>query len=156
MSESVAFDSRPDTWDHIDKVRSNIARCVANLEHRADHHDRTKLEEPEKSAYDRAVPEMRKHHYGTPEHKAATKLLGSALGHHFEHNSHHPEHYGEAGILGMTLMAVLEMVCDWKAAASRPPGDGTVRLDISAKRFGIGPQLLTIIRNTIDYLECTA
>jgi hypothetical protein len=41
------------------------------------------------------------------------------------HNSHHPEHYGNRGISGMDLFDVVEMMCDWMAAARRNPADGS-------------------------------
>jgi hypothetical protein len=107
------------------------------------------LVNPEKAAYDIAVPEMRKHPYGSPELKAATKLLGPALEHHFAHNSHHPEHYGPDGVAGMDLLDLVEMLCDWRAAAERPPGDGTVRMDVNSERYGLTPQLAAILSNTL-------
>jgi hypothetical protein len=142
------FDSLPDTLAHIDRVHHFLTRMAAALADRAEAHDDSKRVEPEKSAYDRAVPEMRKHPYGSPGYKAATELLGPALEHHFEHNSHHPEHYPE-GIEGMDLIDLVEMLCDWRAAAERPPGNGTVRMDVNRERYGIEPQLASILENTL-------
>lgn len=145
----MTFDSCPDTLAHIQRVRHFLRVMEWELLQRAWNHDASKLEEPEKSAYDRAVPEMRQHPFGSPELKAATEVLGPALKHHYEHNSHHPEHYPD-GLAGMDLLDVVEMLCDWRAAAERPPGDGTVRLEVSRERFGIGDQLAAILRNTLD------
>jgi hypothetical protein len=142
------FDSAPDTLAHIKRVRSLLAVMEAHLAHRGTVHDASKLTEPEKSAYDRVVPEMRKHPYGSPENKAATAELGPALLHHFANNSHHPEHYPE-GIDGMDLLDVVEMLCDWRAAAERAPGNGAVRMDVNRERYGIEPQLATILSNTL-------
>jgi len=144
----MTFNSLPDTLAHIHRVGDFLRAMAADLERRAEYHDRSKMYEPEKSAYDRAVPEMRKHRYGSPESKAAIAELGPALEHHFAHNSHHPEHYPE-GVAGMDLLDVVEMLCDWRAAAERPPGDGTVLLDVSQKRFGLEPQLVAILANTL-------
>ncbi|HEY7119686.1 MAG TPA: DUF5662 family protein, partial [Tepidisphaeraceae bacterium] len=66
---------------------------------------------------------------------------------HYERNSHHPEHYPD-GIVGMTLWDVVEMLCDWAAASQRKPG-GSVNLDWAINRFGIEPQLASILGNTI-------
>jgi hypothetical protein len=142
------FDSAPDTLAHIKRVRALLAVMEAHLAHRGIVHDASKLTEPEKSAYDRAVPEMRKHPYGGPENKAATAELGPALLHHFANNSHHPEHYPD-GIEGMDLLDVVEMLCDWRAAAERPPGNGMVRMDVNRDRYGIEPQLAAILANTL-------
>jgi hypothetical protein len=143
-----AFDSGPDTLAHIKRVRSLLAVMEAKLMYRGVAHDASKLAEPERSAYNRAVPEMRKHPYGSPENKAATAELGPALEHHFAHNSHHPEHYPD-GIAGMDLLDVVEMLCDWRAAAERPPGNGMVRMDVNRERYGIEPQLASILANTL-------
>ena len=48
----------------------------------------------------------------------------------------------------MDLFDVVEMVCDWMAAAERHPEDG-VRLDLNAAKFGMEPQLAAIIANTL-------
>jgi hypothetical protein len=142
------YDSTPDTLAHICRVQELLRVVTAELGLRGLAHDASKLVEPEKSAYDRAVPEMQKHPYGSPELKAATAQLGPALQHHFAHNSHHPEHYSE-GIAGMDLLDVVEMLCDWRAAAERPPGNGTVRMDVNRERYGIEPQLASVLTNTL-------
>ena len=74
--------------------------------------------------------------------------MAEAIAHHHAANTHHPEHYGNAGIAGMDLFDLVEMVCDWMAAAERHPADG-VRLDLNAAQFGITPQLEAIIANTL-------
>lgn len=146
----MAYDSTLDNLDHVRKVGRNLGVFIAELNERGIVHDASKFEEPEKSAYDRCIPEMQKWDYGTPEHKAATDALGPALEHHLTFNSHHPEFYGPEGIAGMDLFDLVEMLCDWKAAAQRPPQDGTVRLDITVPKFGIDPQLASILQNTLD------
>ena len=67
---------------------------------------------------------------------------------HYSRNSHHPEFYGERGIAGMDLFDLVEMLCDWMAAAQRNPSDG-VRLDYNVAAFGIGAQLAEILANTL-------
>lgn len=55
-----------------------------------------------------------------------------------------------SGINGMSLLDLLEMVCDWKAATMRHADGNIVRsLEINQKRFDMTPQLAGIIRNTI-------
>ena len=75
--------------------------------------------------------------------------MGEALKHHYAANSHHPEHY-ENGIDGMTLIDVLEMLCDWKAATERhADGDIMRSLEVNRERFGISDQLANILANTV-------
>jgi hypothetical protein len=86
--------------------------------------------------------------YGSPEYEAVVERARPALEHHYRHNSHHPEHYGPAGLAGMDLFDLVEMVCDWMAAAERHPGDG-VKLAHNVGLFGIEPQLASVIANTL-------
>ena len=74
--------------------------------------------------------------------------MGDALKHHYEVNSHHPEHY-DNGVAGMSLLDVMEMFCDWRAAAQRH-SDGTFKksLVINQERFAISDQLASIFENT--------
>jgi hypothetical protein len=86
--------------------------------------------------------------YGSPEYQSVVDQVAPALAHHYRHNPHHPEHYGTAGVAGMDLFDVVEMVCDWMAAAKRHPEDG-VKLGYNTRKFGIESQLAAIIANTL-------
>jgi hypothetical protein len=68
-------------------------------------------------------------------------------------NSHHPEHYSN-GIQGMSLLDVIEMLCDWKAAGLRH-ADGNIfkSLEINKDRYKISTQLYSILFNTAKYIE---
>lgn len=48
----------------------------------------------------------------------------------------------------MDLFDLVEMVCDWMAAAEREPEDG-VGLAYNVRLFGVEPQLAIIIANTL-------
>jgi hypothetical protein len=148
MSEQRAYDSRADTLAHIHAVRDNIDAFVAQMLERGRVHDASKLSSEEKPAFDAILPLLAGIAYGSPEYEALLRRMGPALEHHYRANSHHPEHHGAAGVAGMDLFDVVEMVCDWIASAGRNPGDG-VRLDYNVKLFGIEPQLASIIGNTL-------
>lgn len=157
------YDSRPDTWDHIVKVRDYLDVAIANLLRRAQGHDRSKLVEPELSAFNVATPKLASLTYGTDEYKRSLADLGTALEHHYAVNSHHPEHY-ERGIAGMSLLDLLEMLVDWKAASERmrkpmpaAPGrpeaplydnDFLRSIALNQERFGYGDELRAILENT--------
>ncbi|MCL5744573.1 MAG: DUF5662 family protein [Acidobacteria bacterium] len=144
------YDSTEDTRKHQEIVRAVMHRVIVQFVARSIEHDRSKLMEPEKTAYDRCVPRLKAAQYGSEEYKAAARDLGDGLKHHFEHNRHHPEHFPQ-GICGMTLIDVIEMVCDWYARASE--NGSPVRLEENAKRFHIEPQLAQIIANTVAELQ---
>ena len=76
-----------------------------------------------------------------------------ALDHHYRENNHHPEYY-EDGIKGMSLVDLIEMVCDWMAATKRVQnGDIYTSLEINKKRFGIDDQLAKILENTVVNIQ---
>jgi hypothetical protein len=54
----------------------------------------------------------------------------------------------------MSLLDMLEMLVDWKAASERH-NDGNIRrsIEINANRFGLSPQLVRILENTVPLLE---
>lgn len=148
MDKSDAYDSRADTLAHIHKVRDNIDVFVAEMLARGCRHDASKLEEPEKSTFDAVIPLIAGLAYGSPAYEAVVERARPALEHHYRRNSHHPEHYGAVGVAGMDLFDLVEMVCDWMAAAERRPDDG-VKLAYNARLFGLEPQLASIIANTL-------
>ena len=59
MSEE-AHDSTLDTQAHISRVGTVLSEMIFNIHQRALVHDASKLEEPEKSAFDRATPNFEK------------------------------------------------------------------------------------------------
>lgn len=95
MTPENTQDSRPDTIAHIGRVAELLAKCVDNIGNRAYAHDRSKLEEPEKSAFDRlkalSLSGMK---YGSEEYRACLRAEKPAIEHHYKANSHHPEFYG--------------------------------------------------------------
>lgn len=150
------YDSRPETATHIGRVRHFIGLAVADLMNRSNVHDASKLIPPEVEAFDIATPKLAGLEYGSDEYKQSLRDLGPALQHHFAHNDHHPEHY-ENGVQGMSLMALLEMLCDWRAASERvkqrTDDPGKVKtfesgLAYNQERFGYSDELAGILLNT--------
>lgn len=133
---------------HIGEVRHCMLLIVGNLVDRANVHDASKFSDDELPAFIEATPKLRGLTYGSPEYKAATKALGPALQHHYASNSHHPEHHVH-GVSDMSLLDIMEMLADWKAATMRH-ADGDLRrsIEINADRFGISPQLRGILYKT--------
>lgn len=157
----MSYDSRPETQAHIGRVQYFMSRAIRNLRGRELQHDASKLVEPELSAFDIATPKLAGLEFGSEEYKQSLRDLGPALQHHYEHNDHHPEHY-ENGIRGMSLMALLEMLCDWRAASERvkqrtddPEKMATFSsgLDFNKSRFNISDDLFEILLNTVRELE---
>lgn len=147
------YDSGPDTQEHISEVRSRIELCVADLSHRSEVHDKSKLEDPEKSTFDRVTPLLRGLTYGSNEYRAMLAEIKPALEHHYANNTHHPEFYPD-GIRGMSLLDLVEMLCDWKAATLRH-ADGDIRksIEINQSRFKYSDELKQVLLNTLPVIE---
>lgn len=152
----MSYDSRPETQEHIARVGELLDAAIGDLVYRKSRHDASKLVEPELSAFDIATPKLAKLEYGSEEYRASLRELGPALEHHFEHNDHHPEHY-ENGVRGMSLMALIEMLCDWRAASERmqqrtddPALVATFEdgLIYNQHRFSYSDELAEILHNT--------
>lgn len=151
MSTETTQDSRPDTLLHIGRVRQLLDEAAQKLYDRALVHDESKLVEPEKSAFDRLKAlSLSGMAYGSEEYRACLRAEKPAIQHHYKANSHHPEFY-ENGIDGMSLLDVIEMLLDWKAATERMKDGGDIRASLvhNRDRFKISPQLESILANTI-------
>lgn len=148
---SDPYDSTPDTLRHAVRVGELMVQAIAELSHRSVSHDRSKTEAPERDVFDEYTPKLKRSTYGSDEYKGFLAAMGEGLAHHYAHNRHHPEHFPN-GVAGMTLVDLIEMLADWKAATERHD-DGSLdrSLTIQNERFGIDPQLATILRNTADW-----
>lgn len=121
-----------------------------NLHKRALFHDDSKFEEPERSAFLAMARDnpLKGITYGTPAYFALLDQYPDAIGHHYKVNDHHPEHYLE-GVRSMSAMALIEMLCDWKAATLRmQDGNMLESMRKNRERFGIGEQLFSVLMAT--------
>jgi len=149
----MQMDSRPETYKHIQAVQSFIGKVIVDLLRRSEAHDQTKLVSPEVEFWDEYIPKLAGLTYGSEEYKSCLAAMKPALDHHQQANDHHPEFY-KNGIQGMSLVSLLEMVCDWKAATMRHH-DGDIRrsIEINQKRFGYSDELRQIMLNTLPLIE---
>lgn len=149
----MSYDSTADTQAHIETVQDLLEEMIGDLRYRSALHDRSKLEDPEKSMFDEFTPRLRELTYGSDEYKQALREMGPALAHHYAENTHHPEHY-ENGVSGMSLLDLIEMLADWKAAGKRHADGGDIRrsIDVNQKRFGYTDELREILENTVREL----
>ncbi|GGN64316.1 DUF5662 family protein [Oceanobacillus indicireducens] len=144
---------RKDTINHINEVRRCLSRVIVELEERGRVHDKSKLESPEIEIFTEYTPKLASSTYGSTEYHENLKGMQKALKHHYENNSHHPEHY-KNGIQGMNLLDIIEMFCDWKAATLRHV-DGDIRksIEINQKRFNYSDELKEIFKNSVAIFD---
>lgn len=146
-------DSTQDTVQHIRLVQRFIKTLLVDLLERGIYHDSSKLQDPEKSGYDQLTIKLSDCVYGSDEYRAALAEAQPTIQHHYQANSHHPEHYPN-GIAGMSLIDVVEMLADWKAASQRTKQGSIMQsLEHNKQRFGIDDQLYSILVNTVRELE---
>lgn len=147
-------EARLQTLKHISRVCHFIHRFVEQLLIRGETHDASKLQSPEVEMFAKVTGNLNGLTYGSPEYEAQVKaMLSDALGHHYEHNRHHPEHHGD-GIDGMNLIDLVEMFCDWRAATERhADGDIYKSIAYNRERFGMCPQLVRIFENTARFID---
>ncbi|MFD2922034.1 DUF5662 family protein [Terrimonas rubra] len=148
----MSYDSKVDTLLHIKRVAELMTEAASELIRRANVHDNSKLQSPEKELFDEFTPKLKESTYGSDEYKGFLKGLKVALDHHYAHNSHHPEHY-ENGINGFNLFDLVEMFFDWKAASERH-ADGSIykSIEINKDRFRMSDQFVDIFTNTAKHL----
>jgi hypothetical protein len=148
--DQAEYDSTLDTMRHSRRVDELLLQVIVALQSRVTRHDLSKMEPPEKAVFDRVTPRLQSSTYGSEEYKASLADIGEVLVHHYGANRHHPEHYTD-GVAGMTLVDVIEMLADWKAATERHDDGSLARsLQIGEERFGIEPQLMAVLRNTAE------
>lgn len=147
------YDSKTDTLLHIKRVAQLLTEASAELIRRANVHDNSKLNSPEKEFFDEYTPKLAGSTYGSDEYKEFLKQLKVGLDHHYANNSHHPEHYAN-GVNGFDLFDLMEMAMDWCAAVERHnDGDIFKSLEINTKRFELSNQIVCVLHNTFKRLQ---
>lgn len=151
-SKPPPYDSRPDTYKHIQTVQGFVQLAIRNLLERSHVHDQSKLVDPELEVFNVFTPKLANSTYGSDEYKSFLAAMKPGLDHHYAANSHHPEHYAD-GIKGMSLLDVLEMLCDWKAATMRHK-DGSLAksIEINQGRFEYSDDVKAMLKNTAKEL----
>ncbi|MCK9327584.1 MAG: DUF5662 family protein [Bacteroidales bacterium] len=137
-----------ETYKHKSNVSKYIGFVIKELIERANTHDDSKISSFEADGFAKYTEILKDLTYGSEEYKETLKNMKPFLDHHYKHNRHHPEHF-ENGIKGMTLVDVVEMLCDWKAASLRH-SDGNIHesIELNQKRFGYSDELKAIFLNT--------
>lgn len=147
-ADLITHDS--ETLKHVNEVRSNIWSLIKRLDARAQVHDASKFEEPERSVFAENTPKLAKTEYGTTSYDELLNEVKVAIDHHYSKNTHHPEHWPN-GVDDMDLLDLVEMLCDWAAAVKRNKnGNVHKSIDHNQERFNMSPQLAQIFRNTVN------
>lgn len=139
-----------DLIDHKQRVAGYMQAIANDLFRRATIHDHSKFSPEEFEAYEQAFPDLQQYAYGTEEFGATLQKIRPAIAHHYAVNDHHPEHF-PGGVNHMTLVQLIEMVCDWLAASERSQTDFAQGLEANKTRFSLEDQLFEVLRNTVQW-----
>lgn len=139
---------------HAEKVKGYLNNFIDDLIDRGRSHDESKMVSPELQIFAEYTPKLKEVTYNSEEYKEFLKEMKPALKHHYKENRHHPEHF-DNGIKGMTLVDLMEMVADWKAASERhSDGDIIKSIEMNQERFGYSDDIKQILFNTVkEYLN---
>lgn len=145
------MDSTAETLKHIQSVCGYMLSITQKLTERAQNHDQSKLEPPEKEMFDEWTPRPAIP-YGGEGYNGNLEKMRVAIKHHHESNRHHPEHH-DNGFWDMSLLDLVEMMADWKAASIHNDNDLTKSISVNEKRHDIPPYLVSILNNTVKEMK---
>ena len=135
------YDSTVDAKLHIKNIQRVMKPFIEELQKRSDHHDESKLTDPERTCYDTYIPLLKNTKYGTREYfEIKDKMEPYGLKHHQKVNRHHPEHFKNG--------------CDWYAASLRSDTSFEDGFKKNIERFHIDKDVEKLLWTTyLDYIK---
>jgi len=131
---------------HINSVQQHMVNVITQLLTRMANHDQTKYL-PDELDLVLGKPYLDTLEYNSDEYRDGLARVQHAIDVHYSSNSHHPEHFAE-GIQDMSLLSLLEMACDWKAAADAHNSTYLESINRNVGRFGLSIEMQYILQNT--------
>jgi hypothetical protein len=110
-SKMTVAECQVETQKHIEQVRKYIRFMIDKIDVRGVKHDASKLESPEVEVFAEFTSKLNNTTFGSEEYFKNLEAMKPALDHHYASNRHHPEHFVN-GINDMTLVDIIEMLCD--------------------------------------------
>ncbi len=145
------------TEEHIRSVRRLLNKFADILRYKGEVHDKSKLEDPE--LYGWAAMDLEpRYEYGSADYYDKLNRFADVFHHHYMVNSHHPEHFKNPE-QEMTLIDMIEMLCDWFAYKENVPlEEGLKLIEDQCDRFNFSKTIKSLLTNTyteyihVDYL----
>lgn len=89
-----------------------------------------------------------RYEYGSYEYYDKLRRFSEVFNHHYKVNSHHPEHFVNPEH-EMTLIDMVEMLCDWFAYKQDIPiREGIELIREQCDRFGFSDTIMSLLTNT--------
>ena len=150
ISDPSAIKTINSILNHKKKVKDRMLFLAKEIIKRAEEHDNSKLKAPEINWLIEMDKEP-KVEYGTPEYFEKMKRWDKFFKHHYKNNSHHPDHYVQ-GVYGMTIVDLVEMMCDVVSYIEELHVCQTSKIIKEQKeRFDIDEGIAQILINTLNY-----
>ena len=151
ISDPSAIKTINSILNHKKKVKERMLFLAKEIIKRAESHDDSKLKEPEINWLIEMDKEPRVE-YGSPEYFEKMKRWDKFFKHHYKNNSHHPAYYNEQGVYGMTIVDLVEMMCDVISYVSELHVYQAAKIIKEQKeRFDIDEGITQILINTLNY-----
>ena len=142
-------DTKSYILNHIKRVQNKLFKLIIALLMRSQEHDKSKLEEPEFSLWEKMDEEPR-YQYGSKEYKEKIERYRELFEMHYKKNPHHPEHFMN-GISDMTLIDLAEMLCDWISYKDNIRVTEAIEMvEKQSKRFGYSDEIKNMLINTLN------
>jgi hypothetical protein len=136
---------------HIMTVQALLRNVARQLLERADFHDLSKFAPDELGGMieiDRIADE-----YGLNSPQYMEALQGKAIQLHRSRHTHHPE-YHKNGLIEMSTLDIIEMICDWKAANMlRGHPEWNKSVNMMADRLNLSSEQQFLIKTIAQLLE---
>lgn len=164
MSDEKSLFFEADTCKHQQLVMERMAVCAKRITNRGLIHDASKFSDIERTAYEEPVWLLNTGdiEYGSEEYKRLTAQMGEGWKHHKANNDHHPEYFerykeqaSDDPIQAMDFFALIEMLCDWIAAARRKSNKPSEAIKYLKEKYPLDPQMEAVLRNTLAVIEVT-
>ena len=133
-------------------VQDKLSTVARELISRGRTHDNSALGSPEIEVYHRFFSEYRKYKIGDPRKDEVFAQMAEAIGHHFQYNDHHPEHF-ENGINDMDLIQLMQFTADIMSWSEQEQVDIFEILPMIRDKCGMVDQVYNLICNTITEIK---
>lgn len=135
--------------NHKGKVSSNMLTIANKLIERAIEHDNSKLSKEEYESFTKFDNTSYKSY---KEYEKGLEELDDAFQHHYDNNSHHPEHHFN-GVDDMSVLDLIEMVCDWKAVAEYYGVPLEQQMELNIERYGVSVEREKLLKSIMKELQ---
>lgn len=123
-----------------------LIKIVLKLIHRALIHDNSKYRFSEAIPMSKIAKYLINTLYGSKAYKDLTNRNYEAIKIHYKRNRHHPE-YHDNDYKKMSLIDLIEMFVDWKAASKRyKNGNFDKSVEISKEKFKMSDEIIEFLK----------